>query len=61
MPRTTKTKPAPAARAETPRSTYILRDIDDNLWRRVKAKAAMQGVTLKEAVNSMLVQYVEAR
>ena len=35
-------------------ASYILRDIDPELWKRVKAKAATQGQTVKDMIQSLL-------
>jgi hypothetical protein len=35
-------------------ASYILRDIDPDLWKRVKAKAALQTTTLKALVERLL-------
>ncbi len=34
--------------------SYILRQIDEQLWRRVKSKAALEGVTLKALIERLL-------
>ena len=36
----------------------LIRDMDIELWRRAKGKAALQGVTLREAIVSALQQWV---
>jgi hypothetical protein len=33
---------------------YILRGIDDKLWREVKATAALQGLTVKDLIIKLL-------
>jgi hypothetical protein len=33
---------------------YILRGIDDKLWREVKAVAALQGVSIKDLIIKLL-------
>jgi predicted HicB family RNase H-like nuclease len=33
---------------------YILRGIDDKLWREVKAAAALQGVSIKDLIIKLL-------
>jgi hypothetical protein len=33
---------------------YILRGIDEKLWRKVKAIAALQGMTVKELIIKLL-------
>jgi predicted HicB family RNase H-like nuclease len=35
-------------------ASYILRDIDPELWKRVKAKAALEGVSLKALIERLL-------
>lgn len=37
--------------------SYLLRDIDEKLWRRVKARAASEGRTLRFVVDEMLAAY----
>jgi hypothetical protein len=37
---------------------YILRDIDDELWKKVKSQAALEGVTVKEVILGLLRAYV---
>jgi hypothetical protein len=39
--------------------TYILRDIDPDLWRRVKMKAASEGVTAKDVILRLLGDWVK--
>jgi PKD domain-containing protein len=39
-------------------ATFVLRNIDDTLWLRVRAKAAAEGVTIKTLVLTSLAQYV---
>lgn len=42
-------------------ASYIFRDIDPELWKRVKAKAAMQGekgTTIKALVENLLRAWV---
>ena len=33
---------------------YILKGIDDKLWRKVKAVAALQGVSIKDLIIKLL-------
>ncbi len=33
---------------------YILKGVDDKLWREVKATAALQGMTVKELIIKLL-------
>lgn len=35
-------------------ASYILRQIDEHLWRRVKSKAALQGITIKALIEKLL-------
>ena len=35
-------------------ASYILRDIDPELWKRVKAKAALEPVTIKAKIEALL-------
>jgi hypothetical protein len=37
--------------------TYLLRDIPPDLWRQVKAKAAIEGVTVRAVILRMLEAY----
>jgi len=34
--------------------SYILRQIDPDLWRQVKAKAALEGVSIKALIEQLL-------
>lgn len=36
---------------------YIIRDIDDNVWRTVKSKAALEGLTVKDILISLITAY----
>ena len=38
---------------------YILRGIDDKLWREVKAVAALQGVSIKDLIIKLLEREVK--
>lgn len=42
-------------------ATINLRDIPDDLHRKVKAKAAMEGITLKQLVILALKEYLKKR
>jgi predicted DNA binding CopG/RHH family protein len=35
-------------------ASYILRNIDPELWRRVKSKAALEGITIKALIEELL-------
>lgn len=39
--------------------TYILKDIDENLWRKVKSYAALQGISIKELILELLEEEIE--
>jgi len=41
--------------------TYLLRDIDDDLWRKVKSKAAAEGMTVKDVILKLLAEWVKGR
>lgn len=43
---------------DTTNTSYILRGLDAQLWRMVKGKAALEGKTVKAAVEALLRQYV---
>ena len=38
--------------------SFILRDIDPELWRRVKSKAALEGITIKHVILKLLAKWV---
>ena len=35
-------------------ATYLLRGIDDDLWRRVKSKAALEGISIRALLEELL-------
>jgi hypothetical protein len=37
---------------------YTLKNIDSNLWRQVKALAAMRGISIKQLIIDLLVREV---
>ena len=41
--------------------TYVIRKIDNDLWRLMKAKAAMQGLSMKAVFEAMMEQYVQGQ
>lgn len=41
-------------------ASYILREIDPELWRKVKAKAAGEGVTLKALIERLIATWLES-
>ena len=38
--------------------TYLLRDMPAVLWRRVRAQAALEGVSVRDLIMRLLEQYV---
>jgi len=40
-------------------ATYILKGFDEDLWRKVKALAAMRGITIKELIIDLLEKEVK--
>lgn len=40
--------------------TYLLRDVPDDLWRKVKAKAALKGDSIRDVLVRFLTQYVKS-
>jgi len=40
---------------------YILRDIDADLWRKVKSKAAAQGLSAKDVILQLLADWVKKK
>lgn len=40
-------------------ATYIIRDIDDELWKKVKSKAATEGATAKDVILKLLADWVK--
>jgi len=38
--------------------SFILRDIDPDFWRRVKSKAAAEGVTIKDLILRLLATWL---
>lgn len=41
--------------------TYLLRDVPDDLWRKVKAKAAANGETLRDVLLRALTDYLKRK
>ena len=41
--------------------SYLLRNIDPQLWRTVKAKAAMQGESIRDVITRALQAYVKPK
>jgi hypothetical protein len=39
--------------------TYLLRDVPIALWRKVKAKAALEGSTVRDVILRLLRDYAE--
>lgn len=38
--------------------TYLLRDIDAELWRRARAKAAREGRSMADVLRTLIAEYV---
>ena len=58
VPRKTSAKKATTHNDDYP--SYILRGFDPDLWRRVKAKCAMEGTTIKDVIAGLLVSWLKA-
>lgn len=41
-------------------ASYILRNIDPDLWRQVKSKAALDGVTVKALIERLLRDWLKS-
>ena len=41
-------------------ASYILRDIDPDLWRHVKSKAALEGLSVKTLIAQLLRAWVNS-
>lgn len=41
--------------------TYLLRDVDPDLWKRVKSKAAREGISLRDLILRLLRSYLSGR
>lgn len=41
--------------------SYILRNLDDDFWRKVKTKAASQGVSIKDLILRLLTDWLRAK
>lgn len=42
-------------------AAYIIRGIDDDLWKRVKSKAAAEGVSAKDVILHLLADWVKKK
>ncbi len=40
-------------------TSYILREVDDKLWRKVKSIAALRGITIKDLIIELLEKEVK--
>lgn len=40
-------------------ASFIMREIDDDVWKRVKAKAAMEGISLKDLAVELFTSYAK--
>ena len=45
-------------RPESAPTSYILRDVNDDLWRQVKIKAVTEGVSVKAVIEQLLREWV---
>jgi len=41
-------------------ASYILRNIDADLWRQIKSKAALEGISVKALIERLLRAWLEA-
>ncbi len=41
--------------------TYLLRDLDDQMWERVRARAKQDGATIKDVLLALIVAYADER
>ena len=41
--------------------TYLLRDVPDLLWRKARAKAALEGVPIRTVIVRLLRAYIKGR
>ena len=42
-------------------ASYILRDIDPELWKKAKSKAALAGQSLKDVITDLVAAWVKAK
>lgn len=42
------------------RKNYLMR-VDEMLWRRAKSKAALEGITMREAIERLFLAWLEGR
>lgn len=49
-----KPLPAPVPEPEPATVSYVLRQIDPLIWRQLKSKAALQGISLQALINRIL-------
>lgn len=41
-------------------SSYLMHRLDEQLWRKVKAKAATEGVSIRDVILRLLTDWVQA-
>lgn len=41
--------------------TYLLRDLDNDVWERMRARAKQDGATIKDVLLALIVGYADAR
>ncbi len=44
---------------ESVKMDYTLKNFDANLWKKFKAKCALEGITIKDKILQMIKAYVE--
>ena len=40
--------------------TYLFRDVPDDLWRKLKSKAALKGESIRDVLLRLVTQYVKS-
>ena len=40
-------------------ASFVIREIDDSLWKQAKSKAALEGVTMKQLIVDLIAQWVK--
>jgi plasmid stability protein len=41
--------------------SYILRNIDEDFWKRIKSKAALEGLSVKSVIINLLTDWVKKK
>lgn len=42
-------------------ATYTIKDFDDSLWRKFKAKCAMEGISIRDKLIQLIREFVEKK